>query len=70
MKLKLTALGRFANRYGVMTPPSWWQKLYKEVDKANDEGDDLGLFMLDERIKGMQEMRERWYRLVNDVDEV
>ncbi len=64
--LKLTALGRFANRYGSMTPPSWWATLHKEIDALNDEDEELGLFMLDERIAGMQALRVGWYRITND----
>ncbi len=69
-KLKLTALGRHARLYGVMTSPAQWMTLRAEVDRLNDQDEELGLFMLDERIAGMQAMRDNWYRLINDDPEV
>lgn len=63
--LKLTKLGDLAYRHGVLTPPSWWKDLLREVRAIADEDGDWPV-LLDERIRGMQELRDRYYEITND----
>lgn len=64
-KVKLTPWGEFVARHTVLTPPSFWQNLRKEVRKLADQDADFDV-LLDERIRGLQEFRERMYEFENE----
>lgn len=64
--VRLTARGRHAVAFGVLTQPRWWNALVKEIDQLNDQDEELGLQALDERIAGMQALRSGWYRIINN----
>lgn len=63
-KMKLTKWGEFVRMYSVMTAPDWWAKVKKEIDRAADEDSEWEL-LIDERIRGLQELKERYYELSN-----
>lgn len=63
-KMTLTKWGRFVALYTVMTPVSFWTNLRKEVRRHADQDADF-MVLLDERIKGLIEFRDRYYELEN-----
>lgn len=61
-RLRLTPLGEFVMQHSVMTPTSWWQETIRDAKRYNEMDADY-LLMLDERIAGLTELRERFFEL-------
>ena len=59
-KLKLTPFGEFVNRHSVLTPLNFWTDLKQEVDRLADQDIDWEI-LIEERIAGLKEFRERYY---------
>lgn len=64
--LRLTKLGDVAYRHGVLTSPAWWRKVWADTNRLADEDGEWEL-MLNERIAGLTEMRDRFYEINAEV---
>lgn len=65
--MRLTALGDLANRYGVQTPAQYWVDLFTDIQRITDYDGDWQQ-MVEERIAGLSEMRERYYEIAAKMD--
>lgn len=63
-KLKLTPFGKFVNLHSVYTSIGWWRGVYQDIERLGDEGVEWEE-MIDERIRGLQELKERYYEFAN-----
>lgn len=64
--LRLTKLGELANAHGVMTPPQFWRDLFNEIDRVAERDGEWEL-LIDERIRGLQAMRDGYYEIADEV---